>query len=71
MLELGIVGAVISVVYNLVKSKFSAVNSKIAIVVISLIAGGVYVLLERYGFWESAVAVLASASAVYALFLKK
>ena len=73
ILSLTVVGVALSTTINLVKEKFktSTNGSKAITVLLSLAVGGAYAWLKKADLLESTVSVLASASTVYALLLKK
>ena len=68
-LAIGIVGAVLSMVFQYFKTT-SGLKAKLWTVGLSLAVGGVYVWIRDTVYWETVVGILASASTVYALFIK-
>ena len=72
-LELAIIGAGLSLVYEFVQLKWEASKliKKAVIISASLILGGLYWGLSETGYLESAMTILAFASAVYAVFIHK
>ena len=71
--EIAIVGAVVSVLVELIKRKFGSTGwvSVSVVVFLSLIAGYVYWYLNGTVLWESFLQVLVFASAVYGLLIKQ
>lgn len=73
MVTIGIIGVVASLIMEGIKKYFgtSGFESKVAVVVVSLIGGAVYYFLKDTGMWTSFMGILATASTFYAFFLKK
>lgn len=70
--SIGVVGAVLSIAFQYLKSpNFTAMQSKLLVVVLSILVGGAYFLLRDTSWWATILGVLGSASTVYALFLKE
>ena len=69
-LEISIIGAVLSIAFNYFKTT-SGTRSKVWAIVLSVVVGGIYVLLRNTVWWTTILGVLASASTIYALFLKE
>ena len=72
-LAIGIVGAALSLVIEYITNRFetNAAGGKAVAIVSSVIVGGIYWALAGTAIWESILGVLAAASTVYALFIKK
>lgn len=72
-LGIGIVGGALSVLFELIKEKLPASTSyrRLAILVLSLAVGTAYWAVRQTQYYQTVLGVLAAASAVYALFLKK
>lgn len=72
-LQIGIVGVVASIIVEAVTRKFgtSSFAGKLIAVAVSVVMGVFYVLLAGTPIFQTIVAILASASAVYALFFKR
>lgn len=72
-LSIAIIGVILSFIIEGI-NRYLEVNSlgaKIITVVASLVIGGLYFAFSQTQIWESVLGVLASASTVYALLLKK
>ena len=71
-LTIGIVGAVLSGIVAMAKSRFgvNGYQAKILTVVLSLLVGGGYVWIRSTPFFETFILVLTSASTVYAMLRK-
>ena len=72
-LSIALVGAGLSLAMNWIKAKWgtTSVGSRAIVIILSLAIGGVFYFLKDTAFWQSAIGVLASASTVYAVLLKK
>lgn len=72
-LGIGIVGALLSVAFELIKGKYpsSPNKSKGLIILLSLIVGGLYVWVRETPYFPTVLGVLGGASAVYSLFFNK
>lgn len=72
-LEIGIVGALLSGLIQLLKKKFGteSTETKMLTIVLALLVGGVMHLLQGTGYWEGFIQFLMAASTVYALFINK
>jgi len=68
--SISIIGAVLSVAFQYFKTT-SGTKSKVWAIGLSILVGGVYVVLRDTSYWTTILGVLASASTVYALFLKE
>ena len=70
---IAVVGAVLSVFVQFIKGKYGTDSgaTKFLTLGLSLAVGGVYVLIQNTSYFETVILVLSSASAVYALLLKK
>jgi len=68
-----IVGVLVSLVVDWAKAKFGvqSLKTKLLVVGLSILTGGFYFLFRETPWFQSMVGVLTSASAVYALILKK
>ena len=73
LLELAIIGAALSLLYEAVQAKYEAskLTKKAIIIGASLLLGGIYYGLEEVGYIESAMTILAFASTVYAVFINR
>lgn len=71
-LSVGIIGAILSVIFQWIKLKFGldSTKSKVAIAGLSLIVGTGYAFARKTVWWPTALGILASASTVYSLLLK-
>lgn len=72
ILEITIVGAILSGVVALLKKKFGTEGwqTKSLTIVLALVVGAVIYFFQETAYWENAIGVLAAASTVWA-FLKK
>lgn len=72
-LGIAIVGAALSASFQWLKQYFgdNAYLMKLYVIALSIIVGWGYVYFRETVMWETILGVLASASAVYALFFKK
>lgn len=72
-LAIGIVGAALSLLIEWITNKYetNAAGGKAVAIIASIVVGGVYWALSGTVIWESILGVLAAASTVYALFIKK
>lgn len=72
-LEIGIVGVLLSLFVQVMKGKFgtNSNGTKLLTVLLSLVVGGLYTYLQQTNLIETVAGVLAAASTVYALILKK
>ncbi len=68
-----LIGVAVSVIVQLVKSQFktSKYATILTVLALSLIGGGVYVLLVEYSYWQAVVQMLAAAGAFYAFIIKQ
>lgn len=71
-LGIAIVGAALSGIVDFLKVKFgtSSNTTKAITIALSIVLGGIYVMLEGTPAWTTILGVLAAASTVYALILK-
>lgn len=69
---IAVVGAILSVVVQLIKNAFGTDSgtTKLLTIALALLVGGVYVWIRSTPYFETAVLVLTSASAVYALLMR-
>lgn len=71
-LGIAVVGAILSVVIELIKGESSnPLYTKIATLVLAIITAGAYVWVRSTPYFETVVLVLGTASTVYGFFLKK
>lgn len=72
-LGIGIVGGVLSIAFELIKKRLpnSPEAKRLAILGLSLVVGTAYWALMQTQWHQTVLGVLAAASTVYALFLKK
>jgi len=72
-LAITIVGALLSGVVEFTKGMFgeSSTKTKLIVIGLSILVGGIYAFLRSTVYWATMVIVLTSASTVYALLLKK
>ena len=69
--NLAIVGGAVSYFLEYLPKKFGALNSKIVTIAVCLAVGTIYALFSETTWFATVLTVLASASTVYALLLKK
>jgi hypothetical protein len=71
-LAIAVVGAILSVVVQIIKQAFGTESNttKLITIALALIVGGLYVWIRSTPYFETAILVLTSASAVYALVMK-
>ena len=71
-LGISIVGVVLSGLVEFIKSKFKTkpLVTKALVVGLSVVVGGLFVLLSGTPLWTTILGILAAASTVYALFFK-
>lgn len=64
-----IVGAVVSIVVQIVKktAKTNKLKTLVILVVVSILGAIAYNFLQHLGYWEAFVTVLVTASGIYAL----
>lgn len=69
---IALVGALLSVVVQIIKNSFGTEGNvtKLLTIVLALIVGGAYVWLRSTPYFETAILVLTTSSAVYALLMK-
>lgn len=72
LLGIGVVGALMTVIIQLIKSKFGTEGliTKFITIGLALVVGGLYVWLRSTSFFETVIGVLVVSSTVYALFVK-
>lgn len=72
-LGIAIVGAGLSLVIELVRSKLGSDSrrTKALTLVLAVAVGSAYYFARQTVYWQTVLGVLASASTVYALFVKK
>ena len=73
LLQIGVVGAALSGLVQVLKAKLGtdSLKTKLLTVGLAVLVGGAYWLLRDTNLWKTILGVLASASTVYALLLKK
>lgn len=73
IMEIGIVGVGVSLTMKLIKKQLGTrgIESKLVVLALSLLAGTAIYLLSQTNYWVAILGVLASASSVYSMFLKK
>lgn len=72
-IAIAVVGAILSVIVQIIKEAFGTESNTTKLITISLalVVGGLYVWIRSTPYFETALLVLTSASAVYALVIKK
>jgi hypothetical protein len=72
LLGIGVVGAIMTGLIQLIKSKFGTegLTTKFITIGLALVIGGLYVWLRSTSYFETAILILATSSTVYALFVK-
>lgn len=72
VLSLGVVGAATSVLIQFLKNKYGleSIKAKVFTLVVALVVAGLFYTLTTIGYIETFVSILASASTVYAFFIK-
>lgn len=70
---IAVIGAMLSVVIQIIKNRYGTDTNatKLLTLGLSLAFGGFYVLLQSTPYFQTTILVLSSASAVYALLLRK
>lgn len=65
-------GVIVSLLVTFIKKKAgtSTWGTMVSVVVLSLMAGGLYMSLVHFGYWESVLKVFATAGAFYAYVIK-
>lgn len=73
ILAITIVGAALSIVIQIIKTQFGTESgtTKLLTLGLAVAVGGLYVWIRSTPYFETALLVLTSASAVYALVLKR
>ncbi len=73
LIAISIVGAALSLAIESLKAKFGTKGwaTKTVTILLSILIAGLYVSLRDTSYWQTIIAVLGAASAVYAFFLKK
>lgn len=73
VLGIAIVGAILSVVVQIIKDNFgsSGNTTRLLTIFLALFVGGGYVWLRSTPFFETTLLVLGTASAVYALLIRQ
>lgn len=73
LLEIGIVGILASGLIQTIKNTFgtSSNKTKLVTVAVALLGGAVIYFFSGTEYWQSALGVLTTASAVYAFLIKK
>lgn len=71
--SLVIVGAIVSLIVQVIKTKLgtSKMASLAAVIVLSLIGGAVYVTLKDTTYWQTILQILMAAGAFYAFIIKQ
>jgi hypothetical protein len=69
-LAIGIIGAIISIIFEYGKKKWGVEShqSKILMISISMIIGAVYYWASSLAIWQSVLGILAASSTMYAMF---
>lgn len=72
-LEIGIIGAIISIIIQIIKEKWGTESdtTKVLTIGLSIVIGSVYYFLQGTALWQSILGVLATASTFYALIIRK
>lgn len=72
-LAIGIVGAAMSVVFEIINSRYASNpnKTKFLVILLSLIVGALYVWVRTTPYFVTVVTILGAASTVYALFFNK
>lgn len=70
---IAIVGAILSTVIQMIKGRWGndSNNTKLITIALAIGVGGLYVAIRDTAYFQTVVGVLASASTVYSLLLKK
>lgn len=70
---IAVVGAILSLLIKMIKARYGTTSNatKALTLALSVGIGGFYVLINSTPYFETIVLVLSSASAVYALLIKK
>lgn len=73
ILEIAIVGAILSGAIQFIKTKWGTdgMTTKILTVVMALMVGALIYFFQETAYWQTVIGVLAAASTVYAFLLKK
>lgn len=73
ILEIAIVGAILSGAVQIIKNKYgtSGNKTKALTVGLALFVGALIYFFQETAYWESVIGILAAASTVYAFLLKK
>lgn len=67
-----LIGAVVSVLMQFIKSKFGGEYVKLAILIILCLgAAGIYTALTLTGYWQTVATVLTNAGAFYAFVIQR
>lgn len=71
-LGIAVVGGALSAVIEFIKAKFGITSetTKLLTIALAVVVGAVYTFLQDTAYWTTILGVLASASTVYALFIK-
>jgi hypothetical protein len=71
-LGIAVVGAVMSIIIEMVKVKYGTEGTKTKLITVglSIMFGTAYFFLSQLNFWPSVLGVFAAASTFYAVFLK-
>ncbi len=72
-LEIGIVGAAVSLVVALIKHYFGTEgNQSVAVSLIaSLVAGAIYIYFKDTAYWPAFIQILTAATTIYAVVIKQ
>jgi len=71
-LSIGVVGGLASLIIEVIKSKVSdSMSAKLITIAVAIVGGTALHFAQQFGVLESIMAVLATASTIYAFFLKK
>jgi hypothetical protein len=73
LVAIPIIGALLSLFFQLVKDKFgsNSFGNKMAIIALSILIGAIYYLFRETPIFITIVGILGTASTVYALFVPK
>jgi len=71
-LSIGVIGATLAVVIQFIKTRFGldSITTKLVTLGLAIVLGAVYFFLSQTEIWQTILGVLASASTVWAFFLK-
>lgn len=71
--SLVLVGVAVSLVVQIIKDRLGATRygTQIAVLALSVLCGGVYVLLNETPYWETFLQILLAAGAFYAFIIRQ